>query len=800
MYRNVEVLGSVRSWLALSTLVLLSGCIAAVGSGPGDSSSRTTPVESSPEATPSPRADARERDDGPGDYAEVIPEGATRASGLFDTHLSEDQLLFEIPTSELNKDMLLVTTTVAQPGTAGTTGGGRNIVRWEKRGDRIHLREISYAQTADPDDDIFNLVARMQEGAILETFDIEAYAPSGAAVIDATGLFTSTQEELGSVQSVDEDASWIDHVAAFPTNVEVEVTQTGRAAASGANATGTEPTTRILHFSMLKLPENPMMPRYHDSRVGFNSTQFLDYSMETYGSDSRRVIHRHRLEKANPNAAMSDPVEPIVYWVDPNTPDWLKPYVVEGVNKWQKAFEAAGFTNAIFGRVAPTPEEDPDFSLGDARHSVIYWRPSETANANGGQVVDPRTGEILHGRVQMFHNVMDLVQDWYFTQVGPLDERAKVHPLPEDLMGDLVAYVVTHEVGHAIGFPHNMKASGMYPADSLRSAEFLSRMGGHVSTLMDYSRFNYVAQPEDNIPVELLIPGVGPYDEFAVKWGYSEIPDARTPEDEIPTLNSWARQQDSIPWFRFTTSGAPNDPNNLTEAVGDGDVVQSSTLGLKNLRRVKDMLLPVAEKPGESYELLEDLYGNMVSQWGRYNGHVATLVGAADTQEKYGTGPRFMPVGEAKQREAVLFLNENVFHVPDWVLDTEILRRIEAEGAVDRVRTQQVRVLNSLLSPARLDRLIEYEALDNSMGNTYSLDELMVDIRDGVWDELDDARVAVDVYRRNLQRAYLETVDGHLNPTGEDAEPLLSDVRPVLRGELAWLHSQVEAALPKAAK
>jgi len=452
--------------------------------------------------------------------------------------------------------------------------------------------------------------------------------------------------------------------------------------------------------------------------------------------------------------------------------------------------------------VAPTPEEDPDFSLGDARHSVIYWRPSETANANGGQVVDPRTGEILHGRVQMFHNVMDLVQDWYFTQVGPLDPRAQALPLPEDLMGELVAYVVTHEVGHAIGFPHNMKASGMYPADSLRSAEFLERMGGHVSTLMDYSRFNYVAQPEDNIPPELLIPGVGPYDDFAVKWGYSPIPGARSPEDELPTLNEWSRQQDSIPWFRFTTSESPNDPNNLTEAVGDQDVVQSSTLGLMNLRRVKDMLIPVAEKPEESYELLSDLYGNVVSQWGRYNGHVATIVGAAHTQERYGTGPRFEPVEEEKQREAVQFLNENVFHVPDWILDGEILRRIEAEGAVERVRAQQVRVLSSLLSPARLDRLIEYEALDASMGNTYSLDELMVDLRAGIWDELDDGRVAVDVYRRNLQRAYLATVDGHLNPEGTDAEPatpLLSDVRPVLRGELAWLHSQIEAALPKAA-
>ena len=417
---------------------------------------------------------------------------------------------------------------------------------------------------------------------------------------------------------------------------------------------------------MARLPEEAMMPRWHDDRVGFNSSRSWDFSRPNNRLEQVRFIHRFNLEKQNPGAEVSDPVEPIVYWIDPATPEWMQPYIVKGVDAWQSAFEKAGFSNAIFGRMAPTAEEDPDFSIFDARNSAIYWWPSTVANATGGQIVDPRSGQILKGEVNMFHNIMDLQKYWYFIQVGPLDERTQELPLPDSLMGRLVEYVVTHEIGHSIGFPHNMKASSQYPADSIRSVSFLERMGGsHVATLMDYSRFNYVAQPEDNIPLEYLIPKVGPYDDFAVNWGYAEIPGAQTPDDELATLDGWARQQDDFPWLRFSTpDAAGSDAGNLTEAVGDADAVKSTTYGMLNLERVMDMMLDVTETPGQSYSELEAMYGQAVGQWGRYMNHVAAIIGSAETQEKYGTGPRFEPTSKARQEEAMAYLASTAFEVP----------------------------------------------------------------------------------------------------------------------------------------
>ncbi len=787
-------------------LVAALGLAACAKSAPPRTAPAPTPAASG-QTPPASGAAGRAANTGPKPYKDVVTAKAMTRSGIFTTHRIDDKLLFEIPRQEFGSEMMMIAraveSTLQDPG--GFFGGGtQQLVRWEREGNNIILRGRSYRLQMDSTDNLYRQVKGFQNAPVIAKLDVQAWGADSAAVVDVTDLFLTYKQDMGALLGTTKDRSWFEHVATFDRNVEVEATQSGSARAPGLPPTvpATSQTARM-HWSFLKLPEQPMMPRYGDDRVGFISTRYFDFSSREHEAEQKRIIHRFKLVPKDMAAfqrgELVEPVEPIIYWIDPATPEWMKPWVKVGVDKWNIAFEQAGFKNAIRGEYAPA--NDPDWSIYDLRHSIIYWRPSTVANATGGQVVDPRSGQILKGEVNMYHNIMQLQREWYFVQVSPLDTRAQTLPMPDSLMGRLVEYVVTHEIGHSIGFPHNMKASAMYPVDSIRSRTFLERMDGHVATLMDYSRFNYVAQPEDSIPPHLLIPQVGPYDKYAVRWGYRPIPGATTPEAEVATLDRWSREQDTIPWFRFSTSGASNDPENLTEAVGDADAVKATTLGLKNLERVMVNLRPATEKPGKDYALLNDMYGAAVGQWGRYMNHVAAIIGGAITQEKYGTGRRFEPVSRARQREAVRFLSERAFQVPTMFLDDEILWRIESRGAVDRIRDAQTSLFRALLSPSRLNTLVDYEARLGS--GTYTLPEYMTDLRAGVWGELQQGRVTVDIYRRNLQRAYLDRINAELNPPAPSATAAKptgwgSDVRAMYRAELRAIDQQAARAQSRA--
>lgn len=766
----------------------------------------------------------------PQPYDKVITKDAKTKAGIFKVHQVKDKYYYEIPKTEIGKEFLWVTQIAKTTNGVGYGGQalGSRVVRWEINENRVFLRNINYSVIADSKTPISEAVRNANNDTILLSFAVAAWGPNNeSAVIDVGRLFTTDIQEFSARQrlgatTMDTSRSFLERVSPYPTNIEAEATHTYTRIAppAGAPAAPANPfggtmnpgsATVVLHYSMVKLPENPMMPRLFDERVGYFSRTVVDYGREDHRAKERTFITRWRLEKKDPNAEMSEPVKPIVYYIDSATPTKWVPYMIKGVEKWQKAFEAAGFKNAIIAKMMPTKKEDPDFSPEDARYSVIRWLPSTIENASGPHIHDPRTGEILESDIQFYHNVMNLSKAWYFLQAGAVDKRAQKLPLPDDLMGKLVEYVCAHEVGHTLGFQHNMKASSMYPAEKVRDREWVKKMG-HTPTLMDYSRFNYVAQPEDNIDPEDLIPGIGPYDMWATMWGYKPIPSAKTPDQELATLNAWAMEQDNTPWYRFSTDGsAGSDPGELTEAVGDADAVKSSTYGLMNLKRVAKMLVPAtSNEKGMPYEELTEMYPRMLGQWTLEMNHVAQIVGGYNSQQKHigQNGVRFNLIPKARQVEAVKFLADNAFATPTWAIDKEILRRIEPVGALNRIRNSQNSVLNNLLSSARFARLVEQQALD---GNTaYAPDEFLGDVRNSVFSELNAPKVAVDAYRRNLHRSYLEIANGKLNaspaalpaglPAGFAAQFVSSgDERGYYRAELRALNAAVSSAIPRAA-
>lgn len=740
-------------------------------------------------------------------YGKVITKDAVSQEGLFDVHKVEDKYYFELPMDLLERELLVVSRISGfvnglNFGGAGVKSRPQQVVRWQKKDKKILLRSVSYNSVANDDDPIAISVKNNNFEPVIMAFDIDAYGKdTSSVVIEVSKLFSTDVAMIGAInegqkkafgiRGLDGSRSFINEMLAFPENVNVKhiLTYTGTKLPDN-RTTGTMSVEMTQSF--IELPEIPMQPRLYDDRVSYFSLRQVDYSSDQQRADRKTYITKWRLEPKDPEAyargELVEPVKQIVYYIDAATPMKWRPFLKQGVEDWNIAFEAAGFKNAIVAKDAPTAEEDPTWSPEDIRHSVIRYVSTEIQNAMGPHVHDPRTGEILESDIIWYHNVMNLLRNWYFVQTAAINPEARSPKFKDEIMGRLIRFVSAHEVGHTLGLPHNMGSSVAYHVDSLRSPEFTERMGTAPS-IMDYARFNYVAQPEDGDVG--LMPNVGPYDKWSIEFGYRVFPDANSAEAERPILNSMIKEKAGDPIYRFGRQRrTPVDPTAQTEDLGHNSM-EASTLGLANLKRIVPNLIEWTSEDTKDYSQLQELYNNVYGQYRRYVGHVTANVGGVYEYKKssdQGEGI-YTHVEKAKQQAAVNWLNNNLFATPAWMIDQDILSRIEETGIVERIRGLQDRTLAQLLNPDRLDRMQENDAVNRS--DAYSINTMMDDLINSIYSEVRSGSTP-SLYRRNLQRTFIEGLERVVGSESNKYEH--SDAKAIARGKLNKIKDMLATA------
>jgi hypothetical protein len=702
-------------------------------------------------------------------YEEIITKDAITDDGLFKVHKVKDKYYYEIADSLLGRDMLMVTRIVkmATELPLNRHKMSEQVLKWEKFDNNIFLKQASYSKFANDSLPISIAVSNSNFEPIISSFKIAVEnKENNSHVIDVTSLYKSDIKIFGfpqssrkgyKITSLDSKLSFIESIRSFPLNIETKHIKTYKSSNSRNGQ-----ISMVLNNSMILLPKEPMKRRYFDQRVGWFTSAQTDYGIDNQEAETVRYLDRWRLEIKDEdidkfkNGELVEPKKPIVYYLDPATPKKWRKYLKDGIEDWNVAFEAAGFKNAVIVKYPPTKEEDPDWSPEDVRYSTVRYLASPSLNANGPHVSDPRSGEIIESDINWYHNVMKLLRNWYFVQTAAVNPDSRGVEFKNEVMGELIRFVSSHEFGHTIGLPHNMGSSSAYPVDSLRSATFTKKYGTSPS-IMDYARFNYVAQPGDEgvalMPSQWNTPNVGVYDIYSVKWGYKPILDVSV-EEEKSILKSWIMEKADDLKYRFGSAGI--DPSSQTEDLGD-DAVKASEYGIANLKRIMPKLMEWTTRDGETYNELGYMYGQVLGQFGRYMGHVSNNIGGIYQYYKTSDqdGAVYTHVKKSRQQNCMNFLHNQLFETPKWMINKEILNKIEFAGITNRIRSTQSRTLNSLLDFGKMARLIENEAINGK--NAYSLIEMMTDLRKGIFNEVYKNKT-IDVYRRNLQLAYLDRI------------------------------------------